>query len=151
MSRESEVAARLRADSTLMGLLTGGIYEASALGDAGITDPTTTPGAYSGGLLKPSAIVRQRMLVPFGSLRDLAEQVSGASQVVEVYVYQRGGTDTIESALGRIYALLQGHVFDGAYPAMWSNEIGPMSAPELSGDVRMARTEYQIISVRVAA
>lgn len=146
MSRETEVAARLRADAELASLLPGGIYSAATLGDMGITDPATTPDAWVGGVFQPSAIVRQRTLVPTGEVVDLKDQHASASQVVEVYVYARDAM-VIEPAQERIYALLQGHVLPRAWPCQWANAVGPVAAPELAG-AHMARMDFQIVSIR---
>lgn len=149
-SRESQVAERLRADATLTAILTGGIYRDATLGDEGITNRTTTPDAYSGGLLQPCAIVRQRAMVPGRRVHDEAEQVTDANQVVEVHLYQRGGADQIEAAQERIYALLQGWQAEGAYPADWNGGAAVMDAPEFVG-VRTARIDFLFVSLRQPA
>lgn len=145
-SRESEVAAILRADAALMALLPGGVYSAATLGDMGITDPATTPDVWVGGVFQPSAIVRQRALVPAFDVRDLKEQRTSASQVVEVYTYARDPDEAVATQ-DRVYALLQGVALDAAYPCEWAGAVGPLAAPELSG-VALVRTDWQIVSIR---
>lgn len=147
MSRESEVATRLRSDATLVALAPGGIYAAGDLGEAGITDPKTTPNAYLGGRLRPTVIVRERAAVPAYGLADVESGWTSASQVVEVYAYARQNRTVLTQLLERVYTLVQGHAFTGAWPAVWVGSLGPLPAPEL-GDAYMVRNEYQIVNIR---
>lgn len=147
MNWESEVATRLRDDATLTGLVPGGIYAAGVLGEAGITDPKTTPNAYLGGRLRPTLIVRGRAPVPTLGLVNLRDGLASASQVVEVYAYARLDTATLTQAMDRVYTLLHGYALSGAWPAVWAGSLGPIPAPEL-GDADMVRSEFQIVAIR---
>lgn len=146
-SREQQVAERLRGDAALRAVLTGGIYEDATLGDEGIADPQVAPDAWNGGKLKPAAIVRQRAQVPDLGLLDLKRQHASTSQVVEIHLYQAGGSDQMHAAAERIYALLQGHALANAYQARWDAETAVIDAPEMSG-VRTMRVDYRIYSIR---
>lgn len=146
-SWESSIATRLRADATLMATLTGGVYADGTLGIEGITNPTTTPGAYTSGALKPCAIVRERAAVPGRRVVDLAAGVADAVQVVEVHLYERGGATAIRTAMSRIFALLHGWKPTGAWPLEWDGGAAVMDASEFVG-VRTARADYRIVSLR---
>ena len=147
MSRESEVATRLRADATLVALVPGGIYTVGDLGEAGITDPKTTPNAWLGGRLRPTVIVRARAPVPSFGLVNLRDGLASASQMLEVYAYARQNHGVLTQVQDRIYTLLQGYALDAAWPTVWTGSLGPLPAPEL-GDADMSRSEYQIVTIR---
>ncbi len=149
MSRETEVAAYLRADATLTALLPGGIYSESDMGEAGITSAESTPAVWTGGVFQPCAVVRERMPVPQYQVVDETAQLTDQAQSVEVYVYSRVPA-TLETAHGRIYTLVQGHRFTAAWGARWQGGVSNRRAPELP-DVWMARRDYRLISIRKAA
>lgn len=144
---EAMVATRLRADTTLMAILLGGVYAIQDLPTAGITDPKQTPGVYAAGLLKPTGLVRERGEVDDPRIFDELEQVVAESIVVEVWLYQRIASDAITAAKGRIYTLLQGYKFTRAWPASRVFTLATMSAPEFTG-VKVGRVDYQIRSLR---
>lgn len=146
MSRESEVATRLRANAPLVALAPGGIYEDAKLGLEGITSSAYTAAVWAGGTFKTSVVVRQRAKVPQYRVFDEAEQLVDTVQVVEVYIYALTAT-AIEAVSDAIYALLQGHQFTDAYPATIQPGLPLMDAPNLQG-VLMLRDDYQITSLR---
>lgn len=149
MSRESEVTAYLRSYAPLMALLPGGLYSAETLGTEGLTDPTTTPGAYSGGRLLTCLLVSARAPAPGLRLTDLKRQIADANQAVQCWVYSRDPA-AIQPILALIYTRLQGHPFSGAWPASWSFSMGPMPMPDasLGPGVHVAREDYTIVNVR---
>ena len=110
MAREDAIAAVLNADATLLATLTGGVYARGALGRAGLTRETAAA-AFDGttGYLLPCAVVVERAEVPDGNVQDQDAQIASAAQIVEVYVYEDAGYTNIDTALDRIYALLQGY------------------------------------------
>lgn len=147
---ESAVATRLRADTTLMAILLGKVWEWGSLGTEGITSAKTTAAAYAAGLLQPCAIIKQRALVPTNQIRDLKEKVADANQVLEVWLYERITSGAIEAAMDRVYALLEGYAFTGKWPAAWSFTLPVMPAPEFVG-VKVGRIDFTIMSIRKAA
>jgi hypothetical protein len=150
MSRESQIAAILRADATLMALLPGRVWEHGKLGVEGLTDPVTTPAAYSGGKLQPAALVRQRAKVPTGDLQSIASQRTSTSQAVEVWVYSSASA-TIEAVLNRIYVLLMGKRLAAAFSATWiGGGPGVMPAPEMASGIKTNHEDYRIVFIRRA-
>lgn len=126
MSRESEFAAVLTADATLMATLTGGVYTLESVGLAGITRETQPAAFDTSGYLKPCALVRARDLVPDGAARDLIARVASASQVVEIWLYADSGAgySAIEAAKVRLYTLLEGRQVGSSFDVQWVNSLG---------------------------
>jgi hypothetical protein len=152
MSREGQVATLLLADATLEGILTGGIYQNGLIGIEGIRRGADSPTADafddSTGFLLPCAVVKDTALVPFGTLRDLAEKIAGASQRVEIYFYEDRGQTAIYAARDRIFSLLEGERFSDTFKIRWIEDRGPfLDVGPVSGATTL-RTDYQIISVR---
>ena len=147
MSREADFQTRMEADSTLMATLTGGVFISGELGREGITR-TSAPTAFdSNGYLKPCALVRQRALTPDLQVVDQIEQVSSATQVIEIYVYQDSGYTSIDTALGRLYTLFFGYQFSDSFPLEW---IGTLDRERDGGALdgaSMARQEWLTIEV----
>lgn len=147
MNPESEVATLLRADGPLVALLPGGIYAAGDLGEAGITDPQTTPHAYLGGRLRPCAVVHARAPVPVFQAVSFRDGLAGMRQAIEVYTYARRETNILPAIQQRVYSLLHGRVLTKAWPVEWVGSLGPFPAPELP-EARMMRSEYRIVAIR---
>lgn len=144
MSIETDFETRMEADTTLMAILTGGVYTAGALGRLGI-NRTDTPAAFDGnGYLLPCALVRERPLVPDLQVNDFLEQIASATQVVEIYVYQDTGYGSIDSALARLFTLFFGYNFTRTFPLEW---IGTLNRERDQGALdgkSMARMEWLV-------
>lgn len=94
MSLSDDLKAALTADTALMALLTGGIYndveEISLQKTAAAFDATTKE-------IKPCALIKLPNEVPTGPY------VRGVRTTFVIYVYQRSGYDVIEPAMGLIF------------------------------------------------
>ncbi len=147
-TREAECVTYLRLDSTLATLAPGGVYAFGALSEPGITDAVTTPSVWTGDVFQTTVVVRQRLPVPDYRINDEAGQVVAQAQTLEVYGY--GLTqDAVEAALGRAYALLQGHQFASSAATSWVASVAFLRAPELP-NVWMARRDYRVTSLVMA-
>ena len=88
----AQVKAILEADSGLAALLTGGIYDQEL-------SRQTTPGAFDAFKeLKPAAVVRGSSETPWGPHHN------GARLYFGVWLYENGGSTTIEAARDLIYS-----------------------------------------------
>lgn len=144
MSIEADFETRMEADSTLMAILTGGVYTAGALGVLGI-NRTDTPAAFdSNGYLRPCALVRERPLVPDLQVNDFLEQVASATQVVEIYIYQDTGYTSIDTALDRLFTLFFGHQFNGTFPLEWTGTLKRERDQGSLDGKSMARMEWLV-------
>lgn len=155
MSRESDFAARMRADATLIATLTGGIYTREDIGPDGISRETT-PGAFdANGYLRPCALVKQRGDLPDGEVVDEGEQTVSARQVVEVWLYQRIAYAAIDAAKARLYTLFQSHQFSGASacaPIRWLGApVQRERDPGALEHASMERVDFLVQSLRKAA
>jgi hypothetical protein len=150
MSREHDVKTRLAADATLLTILTGRIHADGALGRLGITRDTAPDAFDANGWLLPCALVRERALIPAGDIRDLEAQVASTSQMVEVWLYEDAGFANIEAASNRIYALLQGYPFSGAYPAEWTFSTPVLRDEGTLSGASVQRIDYRIVDIRRA-
>lgn len=148
MSREADFKTRMAADTTLMAILTGGVYAAGDLGPEGLTRDTAPSAFDASGFLKPCAVVRERALVPDGWVHDQESQAASARQIVEVWLYQDRGFDKIDSALARLYALFQGYRLGNAFPCEWAGT--PINRQRDEAALRgasMARQDWLVADV----
>jgi len=92
------VLTRLQADSALMALLSGGLYDGQTVGEI---SRVTTPAAFdANGELKPCGLLALSSEVAAGPLP------TSSRLGVTLYWYQRAGADVIDAARLRAYALL---------------------------------------------
>ncbi len=147
MSREHDFAVLMAADTTLMATLTGGVFESGLVGREGITRETAAGAFDSNGYLKPCALVKQRALVPDGGVRDGLAQAVSATQVVEVWLYEDSGYTNLDTARARLFALLEGHVFSGAYPAEWVNSITRQRDQGALTGKSLERMDFQVRAI----
>jgi hypothetical protein len=146
MSFESEIAAILNADATLLLLLTGGVHTASTVGPLGINSGTVAAAFDANGYLKPTALVRQRNKVPTGDVLDFDAQIESARQIVEVWLYADSGAGyaTLDTAAARVRTLLMGETLTGSFElrlALWIDRQRDEGA--LSG-AALQRLDWQV-------
>jgi hypothetical protein len=129
--REHLRETTLEGDTTLIAILTGGIYDASELPADGLT-PTAAPSAFNGVRVKPCAVIRWR--------NTTGTELIGSSKrrFFEIYFYQVAGQDQIEAAMVRCRALLdRAKAFtdedDQVYYTTWVEDMGDLIAEELDG------------------
>ena len=94
MSLSSDLKAALTADTALMALLTGGVFN-----DVEEISRQNTPGAFDATTkeIKPCALIKVPTEVPAGPY------VRSVRTTFVIYVYQRQGFDVIDLALGKIF------------------------------------------------
>lgn len=151
MSREKQFADRMKADATLMATLTGGVFTRGAIGLGGINRDSTPSAFDSSGWLRPCALVRQRGRVADDAIRDMQSQATSTVQVVEIYIYQDNAYDQIETAMNRIYALFQGHRFSDTADLYVANVIDRERDDGPQMGASMARIDFAVHSVWIAA
>lgn len=149
MTLESSVRTLLLADSTLTATLTGGIFAKESTGVQGISRDTTPTAFDASGYLKPCALVRARDLTPDGNVQDGLEGIASAFQVVEVWVYADAGAGytAIDSAVDRIYALLQGYRPADAFPYEWAGTITHQRDTGVLNNAGLSRIDFAVYSV----
>jgi hypothetical protein len=139
----------MEADTTLMAILTGGVWTKEATGVEGITRETAGTAFDTNGYLKPCALVRERDLVPDGVVRDLLAQVASATQTVEIYVYADAGAgySAIQSAKARLYHLFEGYQFADSFEVMWSNSLGNLRELGALKNAAMSRIDFVVYEI----
>lgn len=98
MGLSADIRTALIADGTLMGLLTGGVYE-------GVEEISrqNAPAAFDANSeLKPCALVKLGVESRRGPYREIVS----VQTPITVYFYQRDNYDVIEPAMSRTLALL---------------------------------------------
>lgn len=105
-----------------MAILTGKVYTSAQAGRDGITR-STTPDAFSGGFLRPCALIRERSFQPNTIVSDQIEKIFSYSQGFEIYLYEDVGYTSIDNAKARIIFLLYGYVFTSRFPAELTNIV----------------------------
>jgi hypothetical protein len=143
VSKESEIAARLSGDVTLMATLTGGVYVSGTVGIDGITRDAT-PAAFSGGYLLPCALVKQRGNIPDGQVSDETAQIDSAIQIVEVWYYQDSGYTAIDTAMERARVLLRGYSLTNSFPLTLANVIDRQRDDGALHGASLARQDWQV-------
>lgn len=147
MTREQEFATRMAADSTLMALLTGGVFESGTVGRLGITRESA-PGAFdANGWLRPCALVRQRGNIPDGVMRDGMAQVTSTAQVVEIWLYEDAGYTAIDAAVTRLHALFEGVILDDSFEIWLTNVIDRQRDDGALGGSSLARMDWIVYSI----
>jgi len=126
------IRATLAADATLTATLTGGVHAATE-----ISRQLATAAFDSGGEIQPCALVKVEQEAQHGPYR--VDALSARTYVV-VYVYQRAGYDSIDTALARIRALLHGQkLASGTWRIDWAGESGDLEDQGLACAMRYAR------------
>lgn len=147
MAIEDDFATRMTADATLMLILTGGVFKSGTVGPLGITRETAA-GAFSGGYLRPCALVKQGGNVPTGDIEDYTDQSTSASRRVEVWLYEDSpGYTNIDAAAQRIYDLFQGHQLTGTFEIRLANVLDRQRDEGSLSGASMARMDFQVISI----
>jgi hypothetical protein len=140
----------MEADTTLMAILTGGVYTSAGVGRDGITRTSAEDAFDTNGFLQPAALVKQRGNVPDNQVVDQMEQHRSATQVTEIYVYQDTGFDQIDLALARLYVLFEGYTFSGAFPAEWVNTIDREQDEGALQGASLARIDFLVADIQGA-
>lgn len=146
-------------DATLMAILLGGVWTPSGyilppaivvghtVGIEGI-DRTTTPAAFSGGYLRPCALVRQWGNVPTGDVVDYEAQLASARQRVQIYIYQDApGYTAIDAAKARLYTLFQGHRFSDTFEVRLANDLDRVRDTGSLAGASMRVLDWQVDSI----
>lgn len=136
--------AILEADSTLLALATGGVYDFDETGRMGI-NRTNTAAAFTSGIIKPCLLLKLRTSVAYGDIADDASQKTGARDMLEVWAYQDNGYSTIKSMLDRVYVLLQGKRVGGV-SCRWALNVQPPRDIEM--DANVERADYAVVYLR---
>ena len=98
MSAYATILAALQGDSALAGILTGGVYDGTVVGDI---SRQVTPAAYDEySELKPCAIVKPETQAPAGPHPD------SSRLFVTIWFYQQSGSAAIDAGRERAYQLL---------------------------------------------
>ena len=98
MSAYATILAALQGDSALAGILTGGVYDGTVVGDI---SRQATPAAYdSNSELLPCAILKPETQAPAGPHPD------SSRLFVTIWFYQQSGSAAIDAGRERAYQLL---------------------------------------------
>jgi hypothetical protein len=148
-SREADFAAVMTADSTLMLVLTGGVYQSGVLGEDGITR-ASTPAAFSTYLL-PCCMVKQRGNVPDNHVRSYDPQATSAVQVIELWLYcdKDAGYAPLDAASDRLYTLFEGHRFTNSFEVQLSNTIDRQRDQGALKGASLKRLDFATYSVMI--
>lgn len=135
-------------DSTILAILTGGIYDAAELDRDGLTIRDMETARDATGRLKPCAVIRWRGSAPYGGMGTfIAER--GAC---EIYYYQDQGYSQIEAAKARMKTLLHRKWIASAdYESLawlnWVFDRGEFIAEEL-GNCPADMSRFEVITTR---
>ena len=153
MTRETEIKDVLTADSTLMTLLTGGVYTSEEVGPEGLRrgeDSPTDAAFDENELLKPCVIIRQLDAVPYTRIRSHNPPMAGITEPLEIFIYQRRNQNIIEQVRIRIFELLEGRRLGKSYPMMWQGESPVGFDTGTVANATVMRQGWQIVSTRNA-
>lgn len=148
MSRENDFYARMIADATLVAILTGGVWKKETTGLEGITRETAAAAFDVAGYLRPTALVRQRDIVPDGAVRDPMAQKASTSVVIEIWLYEDRGYTNIDAAMSRLFTLFEGYQFSDSFEVQWVNTVDRLRDMGSLKGASLARMDWQVSSVR---
>jgi hypothetical protein len=127
----------IEGDATLSGLLTGGVFAGREI------SRNDTPGAFdANGEIQPCALVKLSTESAFGP------RAIGGNQVIDIYLYERDGTTTIDQAIDAMRDLLHNTKISSgaAWWCEWSNDIRDTYDDALRCD--MAVSSYTVARFR---
>lgn len=131
------VKAILTGDATLMALLTGGVHAATEI------SRQNTPAAFDANSeLKPCALLKLE------AARATPPHDAGVRQLLALYVYQRDGFTVIDTAVDRVFALLNGTPIAsvGVYELRHVDDSPDMQDTGIDAALRIAR--YEAVRLR---
>lgn len=140
------VETLLTDDATLMATATGGVWTQDESGARTGLSRTNTPGAFDGGIIKPTILLKLREAVPDYVLADDADQSVSLRQVLEVWYYEDSGYSNIETMRNRVYALLHATQQTGTFAVRWDGDVRPTR--DLDLDANVARSDYLTRALR---
>lgn len=130
------VRALLAGDGTLSAVLTGGVYGGTEI------NRQETPAAFdANGEILPCALVKIESEQPVGPFN------TSSRQFIVVYFYQRNGRVTIDTALARVFVLLNRiKLTAGVWQVKHANDVTDVEDQALG--CSMAFSRYEIIRKR---
>lgn len=137
----------LEADSTLLALATGGIYDFDETGRMGIgRNNAATSAAFVGGIIQPCLLLKLSSSVPFGDIADDSLKLVSVRDMLEVWGYQDNGYSIIKAMLDRSYTLLQGEQLGGA-ACRFAQKVQPaLRDKEMDANVEYDR--YAVVTIK---
>ena len=130
MGLSDAVKTLLNSDTTLLALLTGGLYN----GIAEISRQYSPNAFDTNREIKPCALIKTPADVWVPPYKD------GSQTTIEIYFYQRFGYDTIEAAQLRVVSLLNRvKVGDNVWQVRWSDNVGGVMDNVLNCSLVMSR------------
>lgn len=131
----SQMRDYLAADATLTGLLSGGIHTAMEI------SRQETPGAFDANSeVLPCILVRLETTTPAGV------HAEAARIFVRLFFYQQRGTDRIDAAMARCFALLDRQRLDGCWEIQHADDLYDLHDPGLNCSLAVSR--YMAIARR---
>lgn len=125
MSAYAAILAALQGDSTLAGILTGGVYDGAEVTDI---SRQATPAAYDEySELLPCAIFKPETQTPAGPHPD------GSRLFVTLWLYQQSGSAAIDAGRERAYQLLHRALLSGS-DGLWDvRHVNDLLGIEMQG------------------
>lgn len=144
MTYIEQILDTLRADTTLMAILTGGAHLFEDPGPKGI-NRVQIKAAFNQqtGLIKPIAIISGIQESPTGEAIDATTNFMSTETPVYIWVYDAGqrGYEDIASACDRIYTLLNNMRLTGGFQVLWKTTLKNRQEPLLN-DARYYAIQY---------
>lgn len=135
----NQVYSILSTDSTLANLLTGGVHVTG--GNVNEINRQDTPDAFDvNGEILPCALVRQETTTAIDPHPDAARVF------VRIFFYQRRGTEVIDAAMARCFALLDRTRIASVWEISHADDLHDFHDPALNCSLAMSR--YMAIAKR---
>ncbi len=146
MTYAEQIVDLLLAESTLVTLLTGGIYIFEDSGRKGI-NRTQLKEAFSSvtGLAKPMSVVYEMQETPTGEAIDAPSGFMSTVTPVAIWIYDDGdaGYGTIDAAYNIMYSTLNFARLTGAFQILWG------STPKNRRESLLSNACYYDFNIRV--
>jgi len=130
----------LEADSTLLALATGGVWDFDETKRLGLNRTTTAAAFDSNDIIKPCVLLKTRSEIPDGILTDDVSQYSSVVATLEAWFYADYDFTNIDAMSSRVYTLLHAIRVTGSFQVFWTGDAFQGRDDEL--DAMFQRSDY---------
>lgn len=144
-----EIVAVLKADATLIAILTGSVWDYPDTGRKGLTRLMSSKAFDEAkGIIKPCAVVLQLKEIPDGQIVNPTDGYNSTVTPIMIWIYDNGFTDAgyshIEAAAGRIYQLLAYQQIGTMFQILFGGHVAKDKREPLLKDAAFWTDKYNV-------
>ncbi len=130
----------LEADSTLLALATGGVWDLDETKRLGLNRTTTTAAFDAYDIIKSCVLLKTRSDIPDAILMDDVTQYTSVVSTIEAWFYADNDFTNIDAMSSRVYTLLHAIQVIGSFQVFWTGDAFQGRDDEL--DAMFQRSDY---------